>query len=82
MKYVRVFNGVQDYPFDLETLYEEYPHVSFPEPITKHVLDQYNVYPVQNTAVEYKVGPNQELFSEIKQGQDGSFKEVYNVVNT
>ncbi len=81
MKYVKVFNGIQDYPFNLEALYEEYPHVSFPEPITNHVLAQYNVYPVQSTDVDYKIGSNQELISEIKEGQDGSYKEVYTVVN-
>lgn len=81
MKYVKVVNGVQDYPFDLEALYEEYPHVSFPNPITNHVLAQFNVYPVQSTEVEYKIGVNQELMSEVKEGQDGSYKEVYTVVN-
>lgn len=81
MKYVKIFNGVQDYPFDLEVLYEEYPHVSFPEPITNHVLAQYNVYPVQSPDVDYKIGSNQELISELTTGQDGSYKEVYTVVN-
>lgn len=80
MKYVKVTNGVQDYPFDLAALYEEYPHVSFPEPITNHVLAEYNVYPVQGGEVEYKIGTNQELISEVQQGQDGSYKEVFTVV--
>jgi hypothetical protein len=77
MKYVKIFNDVQDYPFDLEALYEEYPHVSFPEPITNHVLAQYNVYPVQSTDVSYNIGSNQELISEITAGQDISVQPYY-----
>lgn len=80
MKYVKVTNGVQDYPYDLKALYEEYPHVSFPEPINNHVLAEYNVYPVQTSEVDYNLGPNQELISEIKQGQNGSYKEVFTIV--
>tara|TARA_E500000178_G_scaffold336022_1_gene373556 strand:+ start:816 stop:1064 length:249 start_codon:yes stop_codon:yes gene_type:complete len=81
LKYVKVINGVQDYPYDLQALYEKYPYVSFPEPITNHVLAEYNVYPVQSGEVEYKIGANQELISEVQQGQNGSFKEVFTVIN-
>tara|TARA_Y100001970_G_C14142881_1_gene808191 strand:+ start:57 stop:305 length:249 start_codon:yes stop_codon:yes gene_type:complete len=80
MKYIRVVNDVQDYPYDLQALYEAYPHVSFPEPITNHVLSEYNVYPVQSTELDYKVGANQELVSDVQVGSDGAYKEVYSVV--
>ena len=47
--YLRIINGIINYPYSLQKLREDNPHTSFPSEITESIMNEWNIHEVRQT---------------------------------